>query len=267
VSNLQISPQTATVSFENVHFGYNPAKEILSGLSFTVPAGKKIAIVGGSGSGKSTIIRLLYRFFDPNSGRILVNGQNICDVDLDSLRRSVGIVPQDSVLFHDTIYYNILYGNMEAKPEQVYEAADMAEMHNVIMTMPKKYDTQVGERGLKLSGGEKQRVSIARAILKNPLILVYDEATSSLDTITEHKILDALKRATKNRTTIVIAHRLSTVIDADEILLLVGGRIVERGTHTQLLASPDSYYSQLWHKQHEAALNQQDIDNGRSKLS
>nr|KAG5693476.1 hypothetical protein BaRGS_006466 [Batillaria attramentaria] len=183
---LQVSPPESTITFQDVVFEYVPGQRILQGLSFTVPSGKKIAIVGGSGSGKSTIVRLLYRFYDPQAGRILINGQDIRHVDLDSMRRAVGVVPQDCVLFHDTVFHNIHYGNLNKSEQDVYHAAEMAEIHDAIMTrFPKKYETQVGERGLKLSGGEKQRIAIARAIMKDPPILVYDEATSSLDTITE----------------------------------------------------------------------------------
>ncbi|OQV23939.1 ATP-binding cassette sub-family B member 7, mitochondrial [Hypsibius exemplaris] len=247
---LMITPSTSTVTFEDVKFEYVAGYPILNGLSFHVPAGKKVAIVGGSGSGKSTIIRLLYRFFDPMDGRILVGGQDVTEVTLRSLREAIGVVPQDSVLFHSSIYYNILYGRLSAQPEEVYDAARMAELHQSIERWPQQYDTEVGERGLKLSGGEKQRVAIARAIMKNPLILCFDEATSSLDTITEQKIMKALARATENRTSICIAHRLSTVIDADEILVLEHGRVVERGTHHSLLRRPSSLYTQLWHEQH-----------------
>jgi len=254
VPQLLLTPQTATVTFEDVEFGYSSERPILNGLSFSVAAGSKLAIVGGSGSGKSTIVRLLYRFYDPLAGRVLVNGQDIRNVNLDSLRNNVGVIPQDSVLFHSDIYHNISYGKLSAPPERVYAAAQMADIHDSIVSWPQGYQTPVGERGLKLSGGEKQRISIARAFMKDPSILVYDEATSSLDSITEQKILAALDRVTQNRTTIMIAHRLSTVIDADEILVLEEGKVAERGTHAHLLANVNSLYAQLWHKQHEAAL-------------
>ncbi|XP_078219193.1 iron-sulfur clusters transporter ABCB7, mitochondrial isoform X5 [Callithrix jacchus] len=219
-SPLQITPQTATVAFDNVHFEYIEGQKVLSGISFEVPAGKKVAIVGGSGSGKSTIVRLLFRFYEPQKGSIYLAGQNIQDVSLESLRRAVGVVPQDAVLFHNTIYYNLLYGNINASPEEVYAVAKLAGLHDAILRMPHGYDTQVGERGLKLSGGEKQRVAIARAILKDPPVILYDEATSSLDSITEETILGAMKDVVKHRTSIFIAHRLSTVVDADEIIVL-----------------------------------------------
>ncbi|XP_063490763.1 iron-sulfur clusters transporter ABCB7, mitochondrial isoform X16 [Symphalangus syndactylus] len=219
-SPLQITPQTATVAFENVHFEYIEGQKVLSGISFEVPAGKKVAIVGGSGSGKSTIVRLLFRFYEPQKGSIYLAGQNIQDVSLESLRRAVGVVPQDAVLFHNTIYYNLLYGNISASPEEVYAVAKLAGLHDAILRMPHGYNTQVGERGLKLSGGEKQRVAIARAILKDPPLILYDEATSSLDSITEETILGAMKDVVKHRTSIFIAHRLSTVVDADEIIVL-----------------------------------------------
>jgi len=253
---LLLTPSTATIQFEDVKFSYSdaPGRSILNGLNFEVPAGNKLAIVGGSGSGKSTIVRLLYRFYDPQCGRILVNGRDIREMDLESLRNNIGVIPQDSVLFHNDIYYNIAYGNLAATAEDVYTAARMADIHQSIVSWPNGYKTEVGERGLKLSGGEKQRVSIARAIMKNPPILIYDEATSSLDSITEQKILGALDRVTYNRTTIVIAHRLSTVIGADEILVLNNGCVEERGKHSQLLSNPGSLYSHLWQKQHEAAL-------------
>ncbi|XP_044091857.1 iron-sulfur clusters transporter ABCB7, mitochondrial isoform X2 [Neovison vison] len=219
-SPIQITPQTASVAFDNVHFEYIEGQKVLSGISFEVPAGKKVAIVGGSGSGKSTIVRLLFRFYEPQKGNIYLAGQNIQDVSLESLRRAVGVVPQDAVLFHNTIYYNLLYGNIHASPEEVYAVAKLAGLHDAILRMPHGYDTQVGERGLKLSGGEKQRVAIARAILKDPPVILYDEATSSLDSITEETILSAMKDAVKHRTSIFIAHRLSTVVDADEIIVL-----------------------------------------------
>lgn len=251
---LSITPQTTTITFQNVKFEYVAGKPVLDDLSFTIPAGKKIAIVGGSGSGKSSIIRLLYRFFEPQEGEILVGDQNINKVDLESLRRAIAIVPQDSVLFHDTILYNLHYGNLLKNEEDVYAAARMAELHDSIQQWPQGYQTPVGERGLKLSGGEKQRVAIARAILKGSPILVFDEATSSLDSITEHNILGALKRATQGRTSVVIAHRLSTIMDADEILVLDKGRVAESGTHSQLLSNPQSIYSRMWDIQQRASV-------------
>ncbi|XP_058392191.1 iron-sulfur clusters transporter ABCB7, mitochondrial isoform X2 [Diceros bicornis minor] len=255
VSPLQITPQTATVAFDNVHFEYIEGQKVLSGISFEVPAGKKVAIVGGSGSGKSTIVRLLFRFYEPQKGNIYLAGQNIQDVSLESLRKAVGVVPQDAVLFHNTIYYNLLYGNINASPEEVYEVAKLAGLHDAILRMPHGYDTQVGERGLKLSGGEKQRVAIARAILKDPPVILYDEATSSLDSITEETILGAMRDAVKHRTSIFIAHRLSTVVDADEIIVLDQGKIAERGTHQGLLANSGSIYSEMWHTQSSRVQN------------
>lgn len=246
---LHVTPQNSEIKFENVSFDYGPGKEVLKNLSLTIPAGKKIAIVGGSGSGKSTLVRLLFRFYEPNAGRVMIANQDIKDVDLDTLRKSISIVPQDSVLFHDTIMYNLHYGNLKASKEEVINAAKMAEIHESILKWPKGYETQVGERGLKLSGGEKQRVAIARAILKNSPILIFDEATSSLDSITEHNILRALKRATEGRTSICIAHRLSTIMDADEILVLKDGHVSERGTHDSLIQNPTSLYKQLWDAQ------------------
>ncbi|XP_065315339.1 iron-sulfur clusters transporter ABCB7, mitochondrial-like [Gordionus sp. m RMFG-2023] len=247
-------PFNATIEFSNVNFGYTRERDIIQGLSFHVPSGKKVAIVGGSGCGKSTIIRLLYRFYDPKFGIISINGQNIKNVTLESLRECVGVVPQDTVLFHDTILHNIWYGNLKAPLEKVYEASKLAQVHQAIMLMPKQYDTMVGERGLKLSGGEKQRIAIARVILKNPAIFLFDEATSSLDAITEKHIQDSLKIATAGRTSIVIAHRLATVMDSDEILVMEGGKIVQKGTHENLLRSSlnakfDNFYYRLWRTQ------------------
>ncbi|XP_063242497.1 iron-sulfur clusters transporter ABCB7, mitochondrial [Bacillus rossius redtenbacheri] len=246
---LSVTPQAADIVFNNVKFQYEIGKPIFNGISFTIPTGKKVAVVGGSGSGKSTMIRLLYRFFEPHAGEILINGQNINDVSLESLRSAIAVVPQDSVLFHDTIFYNLQYGNMAKSKEEVMDAARMADLHDTIMRWPHGYETEVGERGLKLSGGEKQRVAIARAILKGSPILVFDEATSSLDSITEHNILEALKRATEGRTSICIAHRLSTVKDADEILVLSNGTVAERGSHAQLSANPGSLYMKMWDMQ------------------
>uniref|UniRef100_A0A8D2D3W4 Iron-sulfur clusters transporter ABCB7, mitochondrial n=1 Tax=Sciurus vulgaris TaxID=55149 RepID=A0A8D2D3W4_SCIVU len=254
-SPLQITPQTATVAFDNVHFEYIEGQKVLSGVSFEVPAGKKVAIVGGSGSGKSTIVRLLFRFYEPQKGSIYLAGQNIQDVSLESLRKAVGVVPQDAVLFHNTIYYNLLYGNISASPEEVYAVAKLAGLHDAILRMPHGYDTQVGERGLKLSGGEKQRVAIARAILKDPPVIVYDEATSSLDSITEETILGAMRDVVRHRTSIFIAHRLSTVVDADEIIVLDQGKVAERGTHYGLLANSGSIYSEMWHTQSSRVQN------------
>lgn len=254
---LQISPQESAITFENVCFGYTPEQKLFEGLSFSIPAGKKVAIVGGSGSGKSTIVRLLYRFFDPSQGRILINNQDIRDVTLDSLRQAIGVVPQDCVLFHNTIFYNLQYGRMTATSEEVFEAARIADVHKSVMNMTDGYDTEVGERGLKLSGGEKQRVAIARTILKNPPIILYDEATSSLDSITEQNILNAMKQITTGRTSLFIAHRLSTILDADEILVLKHGRVVDRGTHHMLLSDPSSYYSELWANQNRISYAEQ----------
>ncbi|WP_052600443.1 ABCB family ABC transporter ATP-binding protein/permease [Microvirga lotononidis] len=239
------------VRFEDVHFSYIPERPILKGVSFEVPAGHTVAIVGPSGAGKSTISRLLFRFYEPTSGRILIDGQNVAEVQQASLRKVIGMVPQDTVLFNDTIGYNIQYGRWDATPEEVREAARLAQIDRFIGLLPEGYDTPVGERGLKLSGGEKQRVAIARTILKAPPILVLDEATSALDTFTEKEIQDALDRVSRGRTTLVIAHRLSTVIGADEIIVLDQGRVVERGDHASLL-SHGGVYAAMWNRQREA---------------
>lgn len=252
---LTIAPQEATIRFEDVCFEYLEGQKVLNGVSFEVPAGKKVAIVGGSGSGKSTIVRLLFRFYEPQQGNIYIAGRNIRDVGLDSLRKCLGVVPQDAVLFHNTIFYNLQYGNINATPEEVYQVARLAGIHDAILRMPHGYDTQVGERGLKLSGGEKQRVAIARAILKNPPILLYDEATSSLDSITEENILSSMKEMVKDRTSVFIAHRLSTIVDADEIIVLNGGKVAERGDHQTLLSIPGSLYADLWNTQNSKILN------------
>ncbi|OTF81365.1 ABC transporter sub-family B, mitochondrial-like protein [Euroglyphus maynei] len=247
---LIISPKDAFIKVEDVCFGYNPNSLILNGLSFEVPTGKKIALVGASGSGKSTIVRLLYRFFDPHKGRILINGRDIRDYDLESLRKAISIVPQDTVLFNNSIYFNINYGNLNCSKEQVYQAARMSHLHESILRWKDGYETNVGERGLKLSGGEKQRVAIARAILKNAPILAFDEATSSLDSITEQNIMNAIKIAAENRTSVFIAHRLSTVVDADTIFVMENGRVKESGDHYSLVVKPGSLYGSLWEKQH-----------------
>ncbi|MBI1181925.1 MAG: ATP-binding cassette domain-containing protein [Alphaproteobacteria bacterium] len=240
------------VVFDRVSFAYVPERQILFDVSFTVPAGKTVAIVGHSGAGKSTISRLLYRFYDVTSGAILIDGQNVADVTQTSLRAAIGIVPQDTVLFNDTIGYNIAYGRPDAAFDEVIEAARMAAIHDFVESLPQGYDTNVGERGLKVSGGEKQRIAIARTIMKNPPILLLDEATSALDTNTEKDIQAALKTVSRDRTTLVIAHRLSTVVDADEIIVLEQGRIVERGTHAALLALPEGHYATMWQRQQEA---------------
>lgn len=240
-----------TVEFRNVSFAYDPARPILKNVSFEVPAGRTVAIVGPSGAGKSTISRLLFRFYDIQSGEILVDGQNIASVEQESLRREIGMVPQDTVLFNDTIAYNIRYGRTDASEEDVRRAAELAQIGPFIERLPDGYRTMVGERGLKLSGGEKQRVAIARTILKAPPILMLDEATSALDTQTEQEIQAALDLVSRGRTTLVIAHRLSTVISADEIIVLKDGEIAERGTHGELLAS-NGLYASMWQRQREA---------------
>ena len=242
---------SGAIRFENVGFAYEPERRILKGVSFEVPAGKTVAVVGPSGAGKSTISRLLYRFYDLSSGRILIDGQDIGKVTQKSLRAAIGMVPQDTVLFNDTIRYNIRYGRWEASDAEVEEAARLAQIDRFIRLSPKGYETEVGERGLKLSGGEKQRVAIARTILKAPPILLLDEATSALDSHTEKEIQDALERVSKGRTTLVIAHRLSTIIGADEIIVLDQGVIVERGTHQALLAK-SGLYASMWNRQREA---------------
>jgi ATP-binding cassette, subfamily B, heavy metal transporter len=242
---------SGSVRFDDVRFSYDLERPILKGLSFEVPAGKTVAIVGPSGAGKSTISRLLFRLYDISGGKILIDGQDIRNVTQSSLRASIGMVPQDTVLFNDTIRYNIRYGRWDATDTEVEQAAQLAQIDDFIRMSPKGYETQVGERGLKLSGGEKQRVAIARTILKGPPILVLDEATSALDSHTEQEIQDALERVSRNRTSLVIAHRLSTIVGADEIIVLDQGRIAERGTHSQLLAT-GGLYASMWNRQREA---------------
>jgi ATP-binding cassette, subfamily B, heavy metal transporter len=240
-----------TIRFENVRFAYEPDRQILKGLSFEVPAGHTVAVVGPSGAGKSTLSRLLFRFYDVTGGRISIDGQDIRDVTQKSLRSAIGMVPQDTVLFNDTIRYNIRYGRWDASDAEVEEAARLAQIDHFILMSPTGYETEVGERGLKLSGGEKQRVAIARTILKSPPILLLDEATSALDSHTEKEIQDALQRVSRNRTTLVIAHRLSTIVGADEIIVLDQGIIVERGSHHFLLAK-GGLYASMWNRQREA---------------
>ena len=239
------------VAFEHVSFAYDPRRTILDDVSFTVPAGHRVAIVGASGAGKSTISRLLFRFYDVDRGHIRIDGEDIRDVTQASVRAAIGIVPQDTVLFNDTVYYNIAYGRPGASPAEVEEAARLARIHDFVMASPDGYQTMVGERGLKLSGGEKQRVAIARTILKRPRILLFDEATSALDTRTEREIQASLREVSRGRTTLVIAHRLSTIVDCDEIIVLAEGRIAERGTHADLLRR-DGLYAAMWLRQQHA---------------
>jgi ABC-type transport system involved in Fe-S cluster assembly fused permease/ATPase subunit len=237
-----------SVRFDHVQFAYDPARPILHDLSFEIPAGQTVAVVGPSGSGKSTLARLLYRFYDVQGGRIMVNGHDIRGLTQDSLRRQIGIVPQDTVLFNDTVAYNIAYGRPESSHEEVVGAAQAARIHDFISGTPKGYETMVGERGLKLSGGEKQRVAIARTLLKDPPILVFDEATSALDSANERAIQAELAAVAQGKTVLVIAHRLSTIVHAHEILVMEGGRIIERGTHPHLLAL-EGRYAQMWRLQ------------------
>ena len=245
---LQIGGQSPEVRFENVQFAYDPSRPILKDVSFTIPAGKTVAVVGPSGSGKSTLARLLFRFYDVQSGHVRIAGQDIRDVTQESVRQAVGIVPQDTVLFNDTVEYNIAYGQPGATHEQVVAAAKAARIHDFIAATPQGYETRVGERGLKLSGGEKQRVAIARTLLKNPPILIFDEATSALDSANERAIQNELRSAAQGKTSLVIAHRLSTVVEAHEILVMEAGHIIERGTHEQLLAGGGRYAS-MWNMQ------------------
>ena len=240
-----------SIEFENVSFSYNPDRPILKEVNFTVPPGKTVAIVGPSGAGKSTISRIIFRFYDIDLGTVRIDGQDIRDVTQQSLRAAIGVVPQDTVLFNDTIEYNIQYGRPEASAEEVREAARMAKIHDFVQELPEQYETKVGERGLKLSGGEKQRVAIARTILKDPQILLFDEATSALDSHTEKEIQASLREVSQDRSTLVIAHRLSTIVDADEILVLKNGEVVEQGSHSELLARGGEYRA-MWDRQQEA---------------
>jgi ATP-binding cassette subfamily B protein len=245
-----LTVRAGEIVFDNVSFAYTTDRPILKNISFHLPAGKTVAIVGSSGAGKSTISRLLFRFYDVTDGRITIDGQDIRDVTQKSLRKAIGVVPQDTVLFNDTIEYNVAYGNPSATHAQIEDAARQAHIHSFIMSLPQKYETRVGERGLKLSGGEKQRVAIARTLLKNPKIFLFDEATSALDTHTEKQIQSNLQELSANRSTVIIAHRLSTIIDADEILVLDNGEIVERGKHAALLKKK-GLYAAMWQRQQE----------------
>lgn len=264
--DLQISK--GHVQFKNIYFGYDSLVPVLNDVSFEVQPGTTTAIVGASGQGKSTIARLLFRFYDPVAGRITVDGQDLQDVTQQSLRRQIGVVPQDCVLFNDTIEYNIRYGRPTASREQVYEAAKMAKIHDFIVSLPEGYETKVGERGLRLSGGEKQRVGIARAILKSPAIMIYDEATSALDTKVEREIQASLRQISQGRTTLTIAHRLSTIQHAEQIIVLVGGRIAERGSHSELFAAKGEYFS-MWHaqQQEEQAAHEKELAEEAAALA
>ncbi|HSV28009.1 MAG TPA: ABC transporter ATP-binding protein/permease [Candidatus Omnitrophota bacterium] len=254
------------IRFEDVCFGYNANRDILKSVSFTVPAGRTVAIVGPSGAGKSTLSRLLFRFYDVTSGRITIDGQDIREVQQASLRAAIGIVPQDTVLFNDTIRYNIAYGRPGASQAEIEQAARLAAIHDFVASLPDGYDTRVGERGLKLSGGEKQRVAIARTILKGPAILIFDEATSALDTHTEKEIQASLREVSKDRTTLMVAHRLSTVVDADEIIVLEAGAIAERGRHAELLAQ-GGRYAEMWAKQQEAARLHEKLEEAENEAA
>ncbi len=245
---LRVGP--GSVRFEDVRFAYQPGHEVLKGLSFEIPGGATVAVVGPSGAGKSTLSRLLFRFYDPQSGRILIDGQDIRETTQSSLRAALGLVPQDTVLFNDTIAYNIAYGRPDASRDSIEQVARAAQIHDFIVRQPAGYETQVGERGLKLSGGEKQRVAIARALLKNPPVLIFDEATSQLDSANERAIQAEIRDAARDRTTLIIAHRLSTVVDAHQILVLADGRIQERGTHAELLAA-GGLYARMWELQQQ----------------
>lgn len=248
VDAKQLTLSKAEIVFENISFAYNDKRSIIKNLSFTIKSGQKVAVVGESGSGKSTLVKLLFRFYDCGNGSINIDGQNICDVSQHSLRSHIGIVPQDTVLFNDTLFANVQYGNPDADKSAVINAFDMAHLSDFVKRLPDGIDTVVGERGLKLSGGEKQRVAIARTILKNPRILVFDEATSSLDSQSEQAILSAIKEVAEHRTSLVIAHRLSTIVDADNIIVMRHGEIVEQGTHQELLAKK-GHYNSMWQLQ------------------
>ncbi|MEC9314486.1 MAG: ATP-binding cassette domain-containing protein, partial [Pseudomonadota bacterium] len=250
----QLKVMAGRIAFEHVNFAYDPARPILHDISFEIGSGRKLAIVGASGSGKSTIVRLLYRFYDPQQGRILIDGQDIRTVTQHSLRKAIGIVPQDTVLFNDTIYHNIAYGNPEASEDAVIFAAQQSHIHRFISLLPDGYQTLVGERGLKLSGGEKQRIAIARTLLKNPAIVVFDEATSALDSHSEQAIVQEMQAISRDKTTLVIAHRLSTITDADTILVMDEGRICEHGNHAELLQQGGRYAAMWALQQHENRL-------------
>jgi len=265
---VEVPPGPATVRFEHVDFAYDPKRQILHDVTFEVPAGSKVAVVGASGSGKSTLARLLFRFYEVTGGRITLNGVDLCEARQSSLRAAIGIVPQDTVLFNDTIYYNIQYGRPDASREEVIAAARAAHIHDFIASLPEGYDARVGERGLKLSGGEKQRVAIARAILKHPHVLIFDEATSALDSRSEKAIQAELERIARGHTTLMIAHRLSTVMNADQILVLDRGRIIERGTHPELLAR-GAAYAQMWalQQREEATRATREADGAEAALA
>lgn len=237
--------QDLEVRFNNVRFAYGDGNQILNGIDFSIRPGERVAIVGGSGSGKSTLAKLLFRFYDPQEGSVQVNGEDIRDYNLKSFRERIGVVPQDCVLFNDTIYNNIRYGNLNATEEQIIEAAKVADLHRSVEEMNFGYDTIVGERGVKLSGGEKQRLAIARCFLKDPEIVIYDEATSSLDSLTEQRILSSLDKATENKSLLVIAHRLSTIVNSDKIIVLKDGKVAEMGNHAELLAL-NNHYRKMW---------------------